>query len=156
MSTPVPDKTKLPWYAPGMSFECTQCGNCCTGPTGFVWFTPEEAEKIAAHLEMSVDEFHKRYSRKLLGRRTLTEIKIARGQYDCVFLTRDAETGKTGCSIYPVRPTQCRTWPFWESNLESPEAWEHAARNCPGMRRSGNFVPIEEIRIRLGQNPEGL
>ena len=139
-----------------MSFECTQCGNCCTGPTGFVWFTPDEAQKMADYLDIALDEFHEKYSRKLFNRRTLTEIKIARGKYDCVFLTRDADTGKTGCSIYPVRPAQCRTWPFWESNLESPETWEQAAATCPGMRRDTNFVPIEEIRIRLGQNPDGL
>ena len=27
-----------PWYADGLSFECTMCGNCCTGPPGAVWF----------------------------------------------------------------------------------------------------------------------
>lgn len=139
-----------------MSFSCTQCGNCCTGPTGYVWFNQQEAEAMAAYLEISVDEFHDEYTRRLMGRRSLSEVKIKRGMYDCVFLTRDAETGKTGCSIYPVRPTQCRTWPFWESNLTSKRAWNQAAKTCPGMQQGGQFVPIEEIRIRLAENPDGL
>ena len=25
------------WYADGLRFTCTQCGNCCTGQPGFVW-----------------------------------------------------------------------------------------------------------------------
>lgn len=147
---------KQPWYESGLEFECTQCGNCCTGPPGFVWFTDEEATAMADYLDISVDEFHQKYTKKILGRRSLNEVKIKRGMYDCVFLTRDEATGKTGCSIYPVRPTQCRTWPFWESNLTSRKAWDEAATTCPGMRRGGQFVPIEQIRIRLKSNPDGL
>ncbi|MFM1805538.1 MAG: hypothetical protein RL136_2417, partial [Planctomycetota bacterium] len=32
---------QAPWYAEGLRFECTQCGNCCSGGPGAVWFTPE-------------------------------------------------------------------------------------------------------------------
>ena len=65
---------------------------------------------------------------------------------DCTFLKR--ENGKALCSIYPVRPVQCRTWPFWSSNLRSREAWESAANNCPGMNngRGHDFVQIETLR----------
>lgn len=149
-------ESREPWYAPGMEFQCTQCGNCCTGPTGFVWFTPKEAEAIAAYLEITVEAFYERYTKSIMGRRSLDEVKIKQGMYDCVFLSRDAETGKAGCSIYPVRPTQCRTWPFWESNLTSKRAWAAAAKTCPGMQQGGTFVPIEDIRIRLASNPDGL
>lgn len=147
---------RQPWYAPGMEFQCTQCGNCCTGPTGFVWFNQQEAEAIAEYLGISVETFEEKYTKQIMGRRSLDEVKIKRGVYDCVFLSRDSATGKTGCSIYPVRPTQCRTWPFWESNLTSQRAWLQASKTCPGMQQGGTFVPIEEIRIRLKSNPEGL
>ena len=36
------------WYRDGLQFECTQCGNCCTGDPGYVWVTPEEIKAIAA------------------------------------------------------------------------------------------------------------
>ncbi len=144
------------WYAEGLRFSCTQCGNCCTGPTGFVWYTPDEAERIAAHLGISVAQFERRYARTVRGRRSLGENKTKFG-YDCVFLTRDAD-GKAGCSIYPVRPMQCRTWPFWPENLASPEHYLQAARTCPGMRRGlegeGTFVPIQQIRIRRDATDE--
>ena len=33
------------WYEQGLRFGCTQCGNCCTGPEGAVWFTEEEGRQ---------------------------------------------------------------------------------------------------------------
>jgi Fe-S-cluster containining protein len=46
--------------------------------------------------------------------------------------------------VYPVRPRQCRTWPFWESNLRSPETWAETCRVCPGSG-TGRLYQIEEI-----------
>lgn len=69
---------------------------------------------------------------------------------DCVFLARDG-AGRAACSIYPVRPAQCRTWPFWPENLATPEDWGRAAKSCPGMDR-GRFYPIEQIRIIRDSN----
>jgi Fe-S-cluster containining protein len=76
------------------------------------------------------------------------EVRNERGQYDCVFLRRD-EKGRGLCSIYPVRPTQCRTWPFWPENLSSKRAWITAKKRtpCPGMD-NGKLVPIHQIRIQ--------
>ena len=142
------------WYADGLRFSCTQCGRCCTGPTGFVWYTPEEGMAMARFLNMSFAKFEKQYTRRLGSRRSLNEYKTRYG-YDCVFLTRD-ENGKAGCSIYSVRPSQCRTWPFWPENLASPEDYAHVADTCPGVKKGingqGEFVPIEEIRIRRDQS----
>ena len=49
-----------------------------------------------------------------------------------------------GCTIYPVRPRQCRTFPFWPENLESPEAWEEATETCHGVG-SGKLYRLEDI-----------
>ncbi|MEQ9461571.1 MAG: YkgJ family cysteine cluster protein [Phycisphaeraceae bacterium] len=150
--TTTPETTnKTDWYEPGLRFECTQCGNCCTGPTGFVWFTPEEGQAIAKDLGISEKTFLRDYAIKKFGRWSLKEKK--RGKlYDCIFLTWNDDHTKAGCSIYKTRPTQCRTWPFWPSNLRSPEDWEQSAGHCPGMKQGmagkGTFVPADEIRIR--------
>jgi len=66
-----------------------------------------------------------------------------RANGDCVFYDASA-----GCTIYHVRPRQCRTWPFWESNLTSPEAWDDTCRVCPGSGQ-GALVPAEEITRRM-------
>lgn len=143
-----PDQTptaKGDWFEPGLSFKCTQCGNCCTGPSGYVWFTDEEALAMAQFLNMTVTAFRKKYAHRSYGKWSLGEVKV-KGQYDCVFLTRDSD-GKTGCRIYPVRPKQCRTWPFWPSNLRSPRDWAESAKRCPGMKHGGTFVPADQVRV---------
>jgi len=56
---------------------------------------------------------------------------------------------RRGCSIYPVRPLQCRTWPFWDTNLASKSAWDRAAQRCHGMdhgRRTFSREQMEALR----------
>ena len=116
------------WYARGLRFECSQCGNCCSGAPGYVWVTVDDMHRIAAHLRMEFNEFTRTHVRRIGDKYSLTE----KFNYDCTFLTRDG-AGKSGCSIYGVRPMQCRTWPFWKGNLESPANWKKASARCPGM-----------------------
>jgi Fe-S-cluster containining protein len=52
------------------------------------------------------------------------------------------------CGIYPVRPLQCRTWPFWDGNLASAENWNAAAKRCPGMNRGRRFGKAEIEALR--------
>jgi len=135
------------WYAGGLRFACTSCGNCCTGPEGAVWVDEREIEVLAARLGLEPHVFVERYTRRLGRRRSLTERRTEHG-FDCIFLDRTSVPGKAICGVYEARPTQCRTWPFWPELLESPEAWEQARRDtpCPGMGQ-GPLIPIEQIRI---------
>ncbi len=136
------------WYAGGLRFSCTQCGNCCTGPPGAVWFTPEEGQAMATKVGLSEDAFLRRFARKLGRRFSLKERKTEYG-LDCIFLDRESTPGKATCRLYEARPTQCRSWPFWPENLESKEVWEEIKKEtpCPGMGR-GRLVKVEEIRIQ--------
>ncbi len=140
------------WYSAGLAFECTLCGNCCSGPPGVVWFTAEEGRAMADKLGLSEADFHRRFARKIGGRWSLTERQTPHG-LDCVFLDRETLPGKALCRVYEARPGQCRTWPFWPENLTSKRAWEKAAKGCPGMNQ-GNLIPVEEIRIRRDEMPE--
>jgi len=153
-ATPAASTDQHEWYADGLRFHCTQCGNCCTGPPGAVWFTPDEGRRIADHLRLDLGTFLARYTRELDGRRSLRERKTEHG-YDCIFLDRKTLPGRAVCGIYDARPTQCRTWPFWRSNLESPHAWQTAriCTPCPGMN-TGPLVPIDHIRIRRDALPD--
>lgn len=135
------------WYAPGLRFECTMCGDCCTGPPGIVRFNAEEAKRIAARLRISVEAFLDRYTHSVgRGRRSLNEIETEHG-FDCVFLDRTSMPGKAVCSLYEDRPLQCRTFPWWPENLKSPRTWQRVAKMCEGVGR-GKMVPISEIRIQ--------
>ena len=119
-------KQKSKWYQAGLSFECTQCGNCCSGPPGHVWVNAEEVKAISEFLGRTDGTLDRTHVRRVGLRHSLTELPDG----DCIFLARKGD--KSMCSIYPVRPAQCRTWPFWSSNLRSKETWESAAATCPG------------------------
>jgi len=130
-----------PWYHEGLKFKCTGCGGCCTGSPGYVFFTDEEAETMSAHLKISKDEFMKKYTRYFHGRYALKELSKT---YDCIFL-KDKK-----CTIYPVRPKQCRTFPWWVDQLKSKEAWEEAAARCEGINHcDAPIIPLEEIQKEL-------
>lgn len=127
------------WYNDGLRFTCTRCGHCCTGEPGFVWVDDTDVAAIAELRGESVEELKALYTRLTDRGRTLRE-KL---DGDCVFYDR-----KSGCTIYPARPPQCRTWPFWESNVKTPEAWQHTCEICPGSGQ-GELIPAEEITMRL-------
>jgi len=128
-----------PWYHEGLRFRCTQCGHCCTGAPGFVWVTEDELDALSRFQAMPRDQVEKLYTRWLGSRRSLRE----KANGDCVFSDK-----KAGCTISPVRPSQCRTWPFWESNIVTPEAWEHTCEICPGSGK-GALISAEEITQRV-------
>lgn len=126
----------LPWYADGLNFGCTGCGACCTGSPGYVWVNAEEILAIAEHLGLSVEEFGKKYLRKLNGRFSLIEHPVS---YDCVFLKEKK------CTIYEARPLQCRTFPWWPQTLASEKEWLKGARTCEGISPQAPVVPLETI-----------
>jgi len=130
------------WYADGLRFQCTQCGDCCTGAEGYVWVNQAEIDAMAARLEMTPTDFEAAHVYRVGIRRSLKE----RAGGDCVLL--DPVTRK--CTTYGERPRQCRTWPFWNSNLRSPDAWAEAAEHCAGCNK-GNLVPLERIVEQAAQ-----
>lgn len=152
MSYPLP---QVDWFAKpdpatgeaGLRFECTMCGNCCSGPEGYVLVDDEEAAALAARLGVSLGDFLARFTRQTSAGRSLTE-KVTPHGNDCVFLDRDKIPGKAVCGVYELRPKQCRTWPFWKSLLVSRKRWELASRMCPGINKGPRFEPTEISRRR--------
>ena len=130
------------WYEAGLRFECTGCGRCCTGGSGYVWVSVEEATMLASALSLDLDDFGRRYLRRIGERYALLE---AGAEGACVFLDG------TRCSVYDARPGQCRSYPFWASNLESAAAWARAAAVCEGIRDDAALVGREAIEtLRRG------
>ena len=41
---------EAPWYAGGLRFHCTACGECCTGVPGYVWITADDLARMASVL----------------------------------------------------------------------------------------------------------
>ncbi len=136
------DSAAQPWYKDGLQFTCTQCGDCCTGPPGVVWVTDEEIREIAEALDKPIGEIRLFHTRIVRGRVSLTEYENG----DCTFF----DPIKRHCRVYKSRPIQCRTWPFWNSHLESEKAWQRICDVCPGSG-TGAFFSLEEIQARAAR-----
>jgi len=131
--------SKSPWYRDGLRFECTGCGDCCSGEPGFVWVDEQEIAALAAELAMPLEQFRAQYVRQVDDLQSLTE----RPGGDCIFL--DAQSRQ--CTVYAARPVQCRTWPFWDSTIGRKKDWEATCRACPGSG-TGRLYSFEEIEIQ--------
>ncbi|MGH7175786.1 MAG: YkgJ family cysteine cluster protein [Tepidisphaeraceae bacterium] len=133
-----------------------------------MWISRREISRLAKHLNLTLARTIEQYCRKIGQRFSLKEHRSSAGQYDCVFLKEEgAEARQAGgggvvhrrriCTIYPVRPLQCRTWPFWSGNLSSEENWKDASRGCPGMGvgAARGFSEIEAIRTARDWDRDG-
>lgn len=101
-----------------------------------MWVNKQEIAALAGRLFLTVEDFERRYVRRVGVRKSLVEFPNG----DCVFF--DGPTRK--CTVYEERPRQCRTWPFWESNIRTPEAWQRTCEVCPGSGQ-GQLIPLERI-----------
>lgn len=90
---------------------CDECGGaCCVGSSGYIWTKYQEIVDIANFLELSVEDFATIYLRKVKHRYSLVEKRLSVENYACIFFDEIEKK----CEIYPVRPLQCSTFPFWE------------------------------------------
>lgn len=140
MSLPIL-KEEEPWYSQGLPFKCTECGGCCTGSPGYIWVSEQEMQQIADHLKIPLNTFMQNYVRYVDGRFSLLEDYK---NYDCIFL-KDKK-----CSVYSVRPKQCRTFPWWPRHLKSKEDWDAAAAYCEGINHpEATSIPLSIIQEQL-------
>jgi len=124
-----------------LRFSCTQCGKCCmTGGDYHVFLTASEAEKIRDYLQLSHAWFRRRYLQRLDD----GDLVLASGKGDrCIFLDAGGH-----CRVYPVRPLQCLTYPFWPELAGNARAWISEARRCEGINQGG-VVPVATIRRKV-------
>jgi Fe-S-cluster containining protein len=132
------------FYREGIRFECRGEGNCCVtrGKYGYVYLSFNDRKRLAAHFNLTTQEFTERYTRKSDG---MYELKYT--DKDCPFFTDNL------CSVYKARPWQCRTWPFWPENMNEA-VWEReVAPYCPGVGR-GRLYSAEEISDILAKKKD--
>lgn len=132
------------FYRDGIRFECQQCGKCCRarGDYGHVFISPGDRFRMAASLHVSTREFHNAYAETTQGRLHLRD-----PHKDCIFLQNN------NCSMYDIRPRQCRTWPFWPENMKK-FVWEtQVAPFCPSVGK-GKLYSAQEIEGILRQDKE--
>jgi uncharacterized protein len=106
----------------GLRFTCQPgCVRCCE-QKGFVYLTEQDLLRTAAYLGLTPKAFEKKYVYRT--RHTLRFRKPRDRQ--CPFLLG-------GCTIHPVKPVQCRLFPYWPELVEEAAAWNATAQWCPGI-----------------------
>ena len=99
---------------------------------------------MAAHLGLEEPAFRARYGVRFdpdLGEPFIE----AEGGAGCPLL------GEAGCAVHAVKPSQCRTWPFWDELLEDELAWAAAKSECPGIDEGRLYSPAEIAVLRRGE-----
>jgi len=135
----------MPYYQrTPLRFHCTGCGACCTGGVDhYVAVTAGEQNAIRAFLGLTVAWFRRRYLEHDADGTPGIRLN-ADGR--CPFLGADNR-----CHVYPVRPRQCRTYPWWPELVEHRRDWEREAKRCEGMNH-GPVVPLAVIERGLARD----
>jgi Fe-S-cluster containining protein len=88
---------------------CETCrGQCCRWG-GYVWVTEDDITAMAEIMNQSLEAFADQYLKAAYGRLSFQE-RLWEGEYHCAMFDRFTHR----CLVYPARPEQCRTFPFWE------------------------------------------
>ena len=131
------------FFSAGLQFSCIGCHACCRHEEGYVFFSADEMAKMCHYLRIPPAIFRKNYTREVsingIPRLSLKET----AEHDCIFWSN-------GCTIYPARPLQCSSYPFWPQIVNSTETWNKEAMYCPGMNQ-GECHSAEKISKILSQ-----
>jgi Fe-S-cluster containining protein len=116
---------------PSDIFTCRKCGDCCKGYGG-TYVDEKDIESIADFIHTDPESFVRTYCK-----RTEKMPLLAQRENDyCIFW--DGQ-----CTIHPVKPRMCRSWPFIESVLIDIKNWHIMAALCPGIR-----TDVSEDQVR--------
>ncbi|GAB6908639.1 YkgJ family cysteine cluster protein [Desulfosarcina cetonica] len=129
------------FFDAGLRFACQCCGDCCTGAPGIVRVTPAEIDRIAHYLGVKATDLKSSHLAPWEGGHRIRE----RADGRCLFF-------EAGCRIYAVRPRQCRTFPFWFTNLRSEARWQKTCRACPGIGRGRLYTKTEILDLLAGDD----
>ena len=125
----------------GIKFSCQSSGNCCVsrGNHGYVYLSKDDLNKLANFFNQNKNEFKKKYCKITNGFIHLKEFKKNKG--NCLFLI------KNRCSVYRARPIQCRTWPFWNENMNAKTWNKEIALFCPGVGKGKIYTKENILKI---------
>jgi Fe-S-cluster containining protein len=129
------DRIALPLHQEAFSIvDCTKCANCCR--TLRPGFSHDDIARIARHLNLTDEEFIAAYLERNEDGDCRTKTT------PCPFLGDD-----NLCTIYDVRPENCRGYPFTDTPDFVRMTITHAnnAVACPAV-----FYLVEQMRRQLG------
>ncbi|MHA1791488.1 MAG: YkgJ family cysteine cluster protein [Promethearchaeota archaeon] len=126
----------------GASFKCLVpdgCdGHCCKGE-GSIYIFPEDITRFLDFFNLDLKTFMEKHVKIetgpciILDTSNFVPFLTLKEKEDgsCKFL------GKNGlCEVYPARPFQCRSYPFWDLNVKTEKRWNDLMETCPGASKN--------------------
>ena len=101
-----------------------------------MYLTLKDRQHIASYLSISTKQFTQRYVA-----RTKNKFHFKQIRPHCYFLKSNR------CSIYEVRPLQCRAWPFWPENMKEKIWKQKIKRYCLGIGKGKLYSAYEIDKI---------
>ena len=80
---------------------------------------------MAEVMNLNLEDFANEYVKAAYGRLSLQE-RLRNGEFHCALF----DPYNNRCLVYEVRPSQCRTFPFWEGYREN---YRKLLELCPGV-----------------------
>jgi len=130
--------------APPFSFDCHRCGNCCRVGHGKVWFEESDLPAMARAFGIAQDAFVQRFVRRVGDRLSLME----NADGSCSLLDGDSH-----CSIYEIRPKQCRDFPFWPQLTEGSRKSQPCSMKSKIAMLAGTLIKITLYSIIPATTP---
>ena len=132
------------WWAEGVRFTCQpDCGRCCDEPGVIVYLSRNDVVRLAQHANLTVPEYLKKDCTTTLDGRYVLRSNQSDGI--CIYLDENKQ-----CTIYEVRPQQCKAFPWWAENLRSQRSWKQVKASCPGLTaEDAILIRGEEIQIHV-------
>lgn len=117
---------------------CESCsGKCCRKESGYVWVKKADILRIASYTGLESGIIINDYLVKIGKRYSIKEVDFE-GEFPCVFFDMSAHK----CLIYPVRPAQCRSFPFWEEYKDDDGS--ELVNECPGVVKQNNGIKVKK------------
>jgi len=149
-----------------LRFSCMKCGRCCKDEKTFVNITFQDILRLHTGLKYSLEDIM-----EVIGFYTFTDVNVKefmnhmvysplhtekglayigllkKKNYRCTFLDQE-----DNCTIYPHRPTICRTFPFTyllsdngKSITKTIGYTRKGIEYCPGIKKTASIIKKKKI-----------
>lgn len=124
-------------------FQCQQCGKCCKG-FGGTYVTEQNRFDIAEYINFDHKNSTRDYTKNFIDQycdKSGSRYVLTLGKDGCCIFFDN----KKQCTIHPVKPLMCMTWPFIQAVIDHPENWNIMADSCPGMKKNIPYKDLVQI-----------
>lgn len=132
-------------------FECQRCGSCCScGPAGGIPLYIADVQRLALHLQLSIEDFLSKYCRLTYVVEKGIRIPILGlgvNHDKCPFLQQES------CSVHQFKPYLCQAAPIISVLFENRVFMREFKAKCKGYGK-GSMISVNEIKLTLQQEAE--